>query len=73
MKKKRFTKEQIINILKEHEAGATTAALSRLHGVSEQSIYAGKRSTEVWRFSMRSGFARSRSKMPSSSGYWRTA
>jgi putative transposase len=42
MKKKRFTEEQIISILKEHEAGATAAALSRRHGVSEQSIYRWK-------------------------------
>jgi putative transposase len=42
MKKKRFTEEQIIGILKEHEAGATAAALSRRYGVSEQSIYRWK-------------------------------
>ena len=42
MKKKRFSEEQIISILKEHESGATAAALSRRHGVSEQSIYRWK-------------------------------
>ena len=42
MKKKRFTKEQIIAILKEHEAGIKIPELSRQHGVSVQSIYRWK-------------------------------
>jgi putative transposase len=42
MKKKRFSEEQIIGILKEHEAGATVADLSRRHGVSPYSIYRWK-------------------------------
>lgn len=39
MKGKRFTDEQIISILKEHEAGAKIPDLVRKHNVSEQSIY----------------------------------
>ena len=39
MKRKQFTEQQIIGILKEHEADAAGADLSRRHGVSEQSIY----------------------------------
>jgi hypothetical protein len=35
MKRKRHTEEQIIAILKEHEAGMKTADLSRKHGISE--------------------------------------
>ena len=35
MKRVRFTEEQIIGVLKEHEAGAKTADLARKHGVSE--------------------------------------
>ena len=35
MKRKRFTEEQIIGVLKEAEAGAKTADLARRHGVSE--------------------------------------
>ena len=35
MKRKRFTEEQIIGILREHEAGAKTADLARKHGLSE--------------------------------------
>ncbi len=39
MKRARFTEEQIIGVLKEHEAGAKTADLSRKHGVSEATLY----------------------------------
>ncbi len=42
MKRKRYTDEQIIGILKAHEAGAKVPDLSRRHGVSEQSIYRWK-------------------------------
>jgi putative transposase len=39
MKRSRFSEEQIIGILKEHEAGVTVADLCRKHGVSDASIY----------------------------------
>jgi len=39
MKRKRFTEEQIIGVLKEGEAGVKTADLARQHGVSEATIY----------------------------------
>ena len=39
MKRKRFSEEQIIGILREHEAGAKTADLARKHGVSEATLY----------------------------------
>lgn len=42
MKRKRFTEEKIIAILKAYEAGQSVAELSRRHGVSEQSIYRWK-------------------------------
>ena len=42
MKRKRYSEEQIISILKEHEAGASAAALARRHGVAENSIYRWK-------------------------------
>jgi putative transposase len=39
MKRNRFTEEQIIGILKEHELGAKTADLCRKHGMSEATLY----------------------------------
>jgi putative transposase len=39
MKRKRFSEEQIIGVLREHEAGAKTADLARKHGVSEATVY----------------------------------
>ncbi len=42
MKRIRFTEEQIIGILKEHEVGIPIAELCRKHGVSDASIYKWK-------------------------------
>jgi putative transposase len=42
MKRSRFTEEQIIAILKEHEAGAATADLCRKHGISQATFYKWK-------------------------------
>mgnify|MGYP003128586217 CR=1 FL=1 len=39
MKRKRFMDEQIIAILRKHEAGAKAADLARKHGVSEATLY----------------------------------
>lgn len=42
MKRKRFTEEQIIGILKEHEAGVSATDLSRKHGFAEGTLYTWK-------------------------------
>lgn len=42
MKRNRFTDEQIIGMLKEHEAGTPVSELCRKHGVSDASIYKWK-------------------------------
>ena len=42
MKRKRFSEEQIIAILKEHEARVPVSELCRKHGVSDASIYKWK-------------------------------
>ena len=39
MKKKRFSEEQIIAVLKEAEAGAKVAELCRKHGISDATFY----------------------------------
>ncbi len=39
MKRSRFSEEQIIGILKEHQAGLSAKELCRKHGVSEPTFY----------------------------------
>jgi putative transposase len=39
MKRSRFTDDQIIGILKEHEAGLPAAELCRKHGISDATFY----------------------------------
>lgn len=39
MRTSRFSAEQIVGILKEHEAGAGMAELCRRHGISQQTFY----------------------------------
>ena len=39
MKRSRFSEEQIIGILKEHQAGMPAADLCRKHGISDATFY----------------------------------
>ena len=39
MKRSRFKEEQIIGILKEHQAGLSAAELCRKHGISDATFY----------------------------------
>ncbi len=48
MKRSRFSEEQIIGILKKHEAGVSFADLCRKHGVSDASIYKWKAKFGGW-------------------------
>ena len=42
MRKSRFSEEQIIGVLREQEAGATTAEVCRRHGISTTTFYKWK-------------------------------
>jgi len=42
MKRKRYSEEKIISILKEHEAGASVPDIARRHGIAENTIYRWK-------------------------------
>jgi len=42
MRASRFSEEQIIGILREHEAGAKTPELYRRHGISDATFYKWK-------------------------------
>ena len=42
MRRSRYTEEQIVSILKEHESGVKTDELCRRHGISQQTFYRWK-------------------------------
>lgn len=55
MKRKRYTEEQIITILKEHEAGMPANDVIRKHGIANGTFIAGSRSSAAWRSQTPSG------------------
>ena len=42
MKRKRYTEEKIISMLKQHEGGRTMVELAREHGITENTLYRWK-------------------------------
>jgi putative transposase len=72
MKRSRFTEEQIIGILKAHEAGVSVADLCRKHGVSDASIYKWKAKFGGMDVSEAKKLGRWRTRMASSSACWLT-
>jgi putative transposase len=40
MKRSRFTEEQIIGVLKEHQVGVSAADICRRYGISDSTFYA---------------------------------
>lgn len=55
MKRSRFFDEQIIGILKEHQAGLSATELCRKYGVSDAPFTSGPRSMVAWMCRRRSG------------------
>ncbi len=49
MKRKRFSVEQIVGVLKQAEVGVPVAELIRQVGITEQTLYRWKNSTRGWR------------------------
>lgn len=58
MKKARFTQDQIIGLLKEHQAGATATDLYDQHGISDATFYTCGRNTAGWRCCWKRGGSR---------------
>ena len=52
MKKNRFTKEQVIELLREKEAGMEAAEVCRKLGVTKPAFSSGRRSSGAWMFLM---------------------
>lgn len=65
MKHKRFSDEQVISVLKEHEAGAKVDELCRRHGVSTATFYTWRKKYGGTEASDASGCASSRRRTPS--------
>ncbi len=73
MKRKRFTEEQIIGILKEAEAGAKSLDLCRWHGISEPTFYRWKAKCAGLEVNEAGDCAASSTRIPGSSAWSRTS
>ena len=49
MKRKRFSVEQIVAAVKQHDLGVSVADMARKLGIAEQTFSAGRSSTVAWR------------------------
>jgi len=62
MKGSRFSEEQIIGVLREHEAGAKTEEVCRRHGISSATLYKWKSKYAGWRYRKHAASNRSMTK-----------
>ena len=49
MRRSKYSEEQVIGILKEHDAGLSTAEICRKYGVSNATFYKWRGSSAGWR------------------------
>jgi putative transposase len=58
MKRSRFSEEQIIGILKEHQAGLSAAEICRKYGISDATFYNWRSKYGAWTFRRPGGLKR---------------
>ncbi len=71
MKRKRFSVEQIVALLKQAELGVPVAELIRQVGITEQTLYPGRSNTRGWRPIRFASSSNYRGERTAESGWWR--